>query len=133
MLGAAVGLPVLGIGGRVAMRVVATGAGPAPAFTPEGTTTVLLAGAGSGAVAGIIHLVLARMLPRHPRLHAMTFALALGALTLRGLRPLDAQRIVLFAPLMAMFAALYLVAWRALERASRNHSSQGAPECTTSR
>src|SRR5688572_13235226 len=48
LLGAAIGLPILGGGGRLAMRGIAVFTGAPGAFTAEGTLTVLLLGAASG-------------------------------------------------------------------------------------
>src|SRR5215208_6947318 len=88
-LGAAIGLPVLGAGGRVAMRAIAILTGAPSALTVGGTMTVLLMGAVSGAGGGLIYVVLLRAVPptlryaRHVR--GALFAGALVLLTLRGL------------------------------------------------
>jgi hypothetical protein len=85
--GALLGLLLLGIGGRAVMRVIAVSAGTPPTATFEGTLTVLLAGTGSGAAAGIIYRVLVALLPQRRRLRDLAFLLVLAGLTLRGLRP----------------------------------------------
>ena len=46
--GTLVGLFVLGISGRLLMRVIAHMEGRTPVFTPEGTMTVVFAGAVAG-------------------------------------------------------------------------------------
>jgi hypothetical protein len=117
LLGAVVGLPVLGGGGRVAMRLIATLTGAPPALTFEGTLTVLLAGAGSGAAAGAIHQGLTVVLRRRRWLRVLAFLVVLGALTVRGLHPVQPLPLALFGTVMALFACLYLAAWRRLIRA----------------
>ena len=114
LIGAVIGLPVLGGGGRIAMRLIAVFTGVPSAFTFEGTLTVLLAGAGSGAAAGAIHQALSVMLRRRPWLRDLAFLLAIGALTLRGLHPVQPLPLAVFGPVMALFAGLYVMAWRRL-------------------
>src|SRR5688500_20303108 len=54
------GLIILGIGGRVLMRVAAHMEGRVPAFTIDGTVAVIFWGTVAGAFAGIIYFVLGR-------------------------------------------------------------------------
>jgi hypothetical protein len=96
---------ILGLGGRVAMHLIAritTGAG---AFSLGGTLTVVFLGAISGLVAGLI-LVTARALFRRwpPTTTVIYWAFLIG-LTLRGLRPIDDLRLALFLPLVVVFGA----------------------------
>jgi len=116
LVAAAIGLLVLGAGGRVAMRGIALLDGAPGAFTVEGTITVLLLGAASGALGGAIRalLDLGGRLP--PAVRTALFALACLLLTLRGLRPLDANRLALFLPLVAAYVAAVELAWRRLWR-----------------
>ena len=116
LVGAAIGLPVLGAGGRVAMRGIALLDGVPGAFTVEGTITVLLLGAANGALGGAIRalLDLGGRLPLAAR--TALFALACLLLTLRGLRPLDAARLGLFLPLVAVYVAAVELTWRRLPR-----------------
>ena len=119
MVGAVIGLVVLGAGGRVAMRGIALLDGTPGAFTVEGTITVLLLGAANGALGGAIRalLDLGGRLPTAAR--AALFALACLLLTLRGLKPLDASRLALFLPLVAVYVAAVELTWRRLAARSR--------------
>jgi hypothetical protein len=117
--GALLGLLLLGIGGRAVMRVIAVSAGTPPTATFEGTLTVLLAGTGSGAAAGIIYRVLVALLPHRRQLRHLAFLLVLAGLTLRGLRPIQPLPLALFGSLMAIFAAAFLATWR---RVGLHHS-----------
>ena len=58
--GTLLGFLILGVGGRLLMRVVAHMEGRVPAFTLEGSTTVVLAGTASGLLAGVIYHLLQR-------------------------------------------------------------------------
>jgi hypothetical protein len=60
LAGAAIGLVILGVGGRVIMRVIAHWEGRVPAFTPSGTFTVVTLGALAGLAAGVVHGLLRR-------------------------------------------------------------------------
>jgi hypothetical protein len=114
LTGAIIGLPVLGGGGRLAMRLIAMLTGVPSAFSFEGTLTVLLAGAGSGAAAGAIHEGLGVVLYERPRLRDLAFLLILAALTLRGLNPVRPVPLLAFAPVMALFAGIFLLTRRHL-------------------
>lgn len=114
LTGAALGLVILGAGSRVAMHVIArmtTGRGD---FSLGGTVTVVLLGAASGAVAGLI-LFLARLVfRRRPLLATLLAWTAVIGLTLRGLKPLDNLRVALFLPLVVAF--LLLLQWATRRR-----------------
>jgi len=64
LAGAVVGLVILGVGGRIAMRVIAIVAGQAPGFSVGGTLAVVLLGGMWGAPGGPIVLALRRVIPR---------------------------------------------------------------------
>jgi hypothetical protein len=112
MLGIALGLPVLGGGGRIAMRVIAHATNVAPSFSIEGTITVLLMGAVSGAAGGLIYAVLARLLPTRQIARALAFAAVLILLTLRGTSPSTPVTLSLFLPVMLVYGTLFHVAWQ---------------------
>ncbi len=61
LAGAGAGLLFLGIGGRIAMRIIAALAGQAPGFSVGGTLTVVLLGGLWGAPGGPIALLLERL------------------------------------------------------------------------
>jgi len=58
--GTLLGLIILGIGGRLLMRVIAHMEGRVPAFTPGGSITVVFAGTVAGALSGLIYTLLRR-------------------------------------------------------------------------
>jgi hypothetical protein len=111
LLGAVIGLPILGGGSRLAMRGIALSTGAPGAFTAEGTLTVLLLGAASGFAGGAIYAILAALLPRKRSLRDMIFAIVLCLLTLRGLNPVTMLSVVLFMPPVAIYGVLLEWAW----------------------
>jgi hypothetical protein len=104
------GTLVLGLGGRLAMHAVARLDSGNGGFTLGGTLTVIGLGAASGALGGVILWLARTLLRRWPPLPSLVYWGALALLALRGLRPLDAQRLLLFLPLVAGFGAL--LQWR---------------------
>jgi hypothetical protein len=111
LLGAALGLPILGGGGRLAMRGIAVSTGAPGAFTGEGTLTVLLLGAASGFAGGAIYAILAALLPRRRSLRDTIFAIVLCLLTLRGLNPVTMLSLALFMPPVVVYGVLLEWAW----------------------
>ena len=112
LLGAAIGTPVLGVGGRLAMRAIALASGAPGAFTLEGTMTVVLLGAVSGAAGGLMYAVAQRVLPRVGWARLTLFFTMLVLVTLRGLRPVDPLRLALFMPLVLVYGTLMELAWQ---------------------
>jgi hypothetical protein len=106
LVGIALGLAILGVGGRIAMRVIAHATHAAPSFSIGGTMTVVLMGAVSGAAGGVIYAVLARLLPRRALIRGAVFALILALLTLRGTSPSTPLSLGLFLPLSLLYGAL---------------------------
>ena len=99
LLGAAAGLPVLGVGGRMAMRLLAIASHAPPSFSPSGTMTVLLAGLASGVAGGVLYATLCRFLPQPRWARSALYTIALVLLTLRGLHPVQALALNAFMPL----------------------------------
>jgi len=100
--GAVAGLIVLGIGGRLLMRVIAHREHrPEMLFTVPGTLTVLLAGTVSGLAAGLIYYLLRRFV-RSGVIRTAVFVGVCGLIAWRGVHG------VLLAPQL-MFMALTLV------------------------
>ena len=60
LIGALVGLPVLGVGGRILMRLIALWQGTAPGFSLGGTMTVVFMGTVYGTVGGAVHGLMRR-------------------------------------------------------------------------
>jgi len=102
---------VLGVGGRIAMRVVARVAGSPGGFSFGGTLTVVFLGAVSGLAGALVLLALRSVVRTRPLLRGVLFWAFLILVTLRGLRPLDAQRVILFFPLVLIFGAGLQVIW----------------------
>jgi putative exporter of polyketide antibiotics len=106
LLGFALGLAILGIGGRIAMRVIAHATNVAPAFSLGGTITVVFLGAVSGIAGGFIYAVLARLLPRGTVFRGVAFGIILALLTLRGASPSTPLTLSLFLPLTFLYGGL---------------------------
>jgi hypothetical protein len=112
LMGIALGLPILGIGGRIAMRIIAHATNVAPGFSLGGTMTVVFMGAVNGAAGGLIYAVLARFVPNRPVVRPLLFGVILVSLTLRGLSPASALSVSLFLPLILLYGGLMDFAWR---------------------
>jgi len=110
-LGAAIGMLVLGMGGRLAMRGIAHVVGQPPSFSLGGTVTVVLLGLVSGLVGGLVFVGLWFLLPRWRVLRATLFWAFLTLMTLRGLLPLDTPRLVLFGPLVVVYGIALEFLW----------------------
>ncbi len=103
--GALVGLVVLGIGGRLLMRVIAhMEHRPVFVFTLAGTLTVVFAGAISGLLAGFIYY-LARRFIRKPWLRTALFVASCELVVWRGVHGLLPVPQLMFMAL----ALIYLV------------------------
>ena len=100
--GAVVGLLVLGIGGRLLMRVIAhREQRPVMVFTVPGTLAVVFAGTVAGLGAGLIYYLLRRFV-RESWVRTAVFMIICGLIAWRGVHGL------LFVPQL-MFMALALV------------------------
>lgn len=99
--GMVLGLLILGIGGRLLMRVIAHMEGRVPVFTPEGSIAVVFFGTVAGAASGLIYYVLRRFV-RKPWVRTVAFITICELISWRGVSGL--------LPLpQAMFMALALV------------------------
>ena len=86
--GALVGFVVLGIGGRLLMRVVAhMEHRPLLVFTPQGTLNVVFAGTVAGLFAGFIYYLVRRFL-RQPWVRTAIFIVICELVTWRGVHGL---------------------------------------------
>lgn len=111
LLGVVVGAVALGIGGRLAMWGVAVLSGATPGFSAGGTATVVLLGALWGLAGAIGSLMLQFLLPRRPRVRGALFWAFLVVVSLRGLRPIDAERLLLFMPWVIAYGGVLQVVW----------------------
>ena len=128
VVGAVTGLFILGVGSRIAMRQIALLSGAPGGFTVEGTITVLFMGVVSG-VAGAVIRGLTTIGGRLSGLAGFAiFAIACVLIALRGLNPLDANRIYLFMPLIALYVLAVEVAWRRLPWMRRSNAPVSSTE-----
>jgi hypothetical protein len=117
LLGALLGLPILGGGGRLAMHALASEV--QRSVTVQGTITVLLAGMTAGLAGGAIYAVLDQLLPTRRLVRGFLYAGVLTLLTLRGLRPVQPLPLALFLPLVLLYGALLERVWHAAPRLTR--------------
>ena len=115
LMGAAIGFPILAVGGRILMRVIAHWEGRQPVLTFGGTLTVLFAGTMAGLAGGIIHGLLRRFV-HHLVLRNAVFAIVCVLFTWR------AVNLLLPRPRL-MFVALTIVYVIALELATGREST----------
>ncbi|PYO05981.1 MAG: hypothetical protein DMD30_13325 [Gemmatimonadetes bacterium] len=116
--GTLVGLFVLGISGRLLMRVIAHMEGRTPVFTPEGTMTVVFAGAVAGAFSGLIYYVLRRFV-RQPWLRTVAFIVVCELITWRGVHGLLPRPQLMFMALALVYLVIIDVMGRHRPVASR--------------
>jgi hypothetical protein len=108
--GAIVGLPVLGIGGRIMMRIIAHWEGRTQVLT-SGTVTVVALGTIAGAVGGIVHALLLRLV--RSSLIRLAILEIIGVLfTLYAVRDLLIRPKLLFVAIMVV----YVIVLEALTR-----------------
>jgi hypothetical protein len=105
LAGAAIGLVVLGIGGRVIMRVIAHWEGRVPAFTPSGTFTVVMTGALAGLAAGVVHGLLRRFVTQ-TAVRLLVFVVFCVAFTWHGVNALLPRPRLLFVALTLAYVVL---------------------------
>ncbi len=104
LAGALVGFVVLGIGGRVMMRIIAHWEGRVPVLT-SGTVTGLLMGTIAGIAAGIVHGLLLRFItPALVRVAA--FLVFCVLFTLYGVHDLLLRPKLLFIAIAVVYAIL---------------------------
>ena len=106
VVGMALGLLILGIGSRIAMRIIAHATNVAPSFSLGGTMTVVSLGVVSGAAGGLIYAILFRVLRDRATIRAVIFGVVLTLLTLRGASPFTPLTLSLFLPLTLLYGAL---------------------------
>ena len=100
--GTLVGLVVLGIGGRLLMRVIAHMEGRVPAFTPRGSLNVVFVGTVAGALAGLIYYLLRRFL-RQPWMRTTAFITICELVAWRGVHTLLPRPQLMFMTLVLAY------------------------------
>ncbi len=131
--GGVIGAVVLGVGGRLVMRVVVIMAGGSAGFSVGGTLEVVTFGVLVGAVAGVGYLALRHVIPGHPALKGLIFGvLVYGALLLipfesknaaAGFPDLLGAIVLMFGVLMVVFGTLLSLT---IERLVDEHSDRNA-------
>jgi hypothetical protein len=113
-LGALVGLPTLGLGGRLAMFGFARFTARPSIWTVRGTLTVAISGAIAGSIAALMYLAVDRWLLRRtrPPLRGMVFAALVFGIASPGIRPPWTLTFALFAPAFLGFGLLFEACWR---------------------
>ena len=111
LVGATLGLVLLGIGGRVGMRVMAVATGQTPSLSFEGSLTVAALGAAAGAAVAVIFLLARTLFPQHRALRVVFFWLLVTAIVVRGLNPVTPLAAVVFMPLFLAHGSLLFAYW----------------------
>jgi len=117
--GTLLGLIILGICGRLLMRVIAHMEGRIPVFTPQGSVTVVFAGTVAGAAAGLIYHLLRRFV-RKPWVRTAAFISICELISWRGVSGLLPLPKAMFMTL----ALIYLVVIDLLGRRSPRRAYQ---------
>ena len=105
LTGAAIGLVVLGIGGRFIMRIIAHWEGRVPVMTPSGTFTVVMMGALAGLAGGVVHGVIRQFISRTP-IRVLLFVGICVAFTYYAVNALLPRPRLLFVALTLAYAAV---------------------------
>jgi hypothetical protein len=124
--GTLLGLIVLGIGGRLLMRVIAHMEGRIPAFTPEGSMTVVFAGTVAGAFAGLIYNLLRRFV-RKPWVRTVAFVAICELVSWRGVHGLLPLPQAMFMTLALVYLAIMDILGRRSRYAPPNPADQAQP------
>ncbi len=111
------GLVILGIGGRLLMRVVAHMEGRSPAFTVEGSVAVIFYGALAGAFSGVVYYLLQRFVEK-PALRTAAFMSICGLVSWRGVHGLLPVPQTMFMALAFLYLVIVDVAGRLARRKS---------------
>ena len=105
LTGAAIGLVVLGIGGRFIMRIIAHWEGRVPVMTPSGTFTVVMMGALAGLAGGVVHGVIRQFISRTP-IRVLLFVGICVAFTYYAVNALLPRPRLLFVALTLAYAVV---------------------------
>ena len=133
--GTLLGLLILGIGSRLLMRVAAHIEGRAPAFSIEGTITVVALGTVSGAFAGLVYYLTGRFI-KNPWARTTAFFAVCLLISWRGVHGVMPVSQAMFMALSFVYLAIVDALGRRARFASdaRRHSINPAiasPSSTT--
>ena len=103
LIGAIIGVPILGVGGRGLMRVIAHMEGRVPVLTLGGTVTVVFAGTMFGLAAGAVHGLMRRFI-HNVVVRNILFVLVAIAFTWRAVNALLPRPRLMFVALTLVYA-----------------------------
>jgi hypothetical protein len=109
--GSILGFLLLGIGGRIGMRVIALAQGQAPGASLGGSLTVVMLGAAAGAAIAGIFLLAHILFPTRRVPRAAFFWITVVAIALRGLSPVSVLNAAVFLPLFIAHGGLLFGYW----------------------
>ena len=124
--GALLGLIILGIGGRLIMRVIAHMEGRTSVFTPEGSLAVIFYGTVAGALSGLIYYLLRRFV-RKPWIRTAAFIAICELISWRGVSGLLPLPQAMFMTLALVFLVMVDFLGRRLGHARANPGDQVRP------
>jgi len=124
--GTLLGLVILGIGGRLIMRVIAHMEGRVPMFTPEGTVAVVFYGTVAGAFSGLIYHLLRRFVHK-PWARTVTFIAICELISWRGVSGLLPVPKAMFMALALAFLVIVDILGRRSEHARATTEDQVQP------
>jgi hypothetical protein len=104
LTGAVLGLPILGVGGRIIMRIIAHWEGRVPVLTFGGTLTIVFAGTMAGLAGGAAHGIL-RWLITNALVRNTVFLLLCIAFTWHALNALLPRPRLMFVALTVVYVA----------------------------
>ena len=124
--GALLGLIILGIGGRLIMRVIAHMEGRTSVFTPEGSLAVIFYGTVAGALSGLIYYLLRRFV-RKPWIRTAAFIAICELISWRGVSGLLPLPQAMFMTLALVFLVMVDFLGRRSGHARANPGDQVRP------
>lgn len=124
--GTFLGLLILGIGGRLIMRVIAHMEGRVPVFTPEGTVAVVFYGTVAGAFSGLIYHLLRRFVHK-PWVRTVAFIAICELISWRGVSGLLPVPKAMFMALALVFLVIVDILGRRSEHARATTEDQVQP------
>jgi hypothetical protein len=128
IVGAAVGIPTLGLGGRLAMFGFARFTARPTIWTVRGSFTVAMSGALAGSLAALIYVAVDRWLRRaRPALRGTVFGALVFGVASPGIRPPWALTFALFAPAFLAFGLIFELCWRLQRTQSNTERTQRKP------
>jgi len=118
LVGAVTGLIVLGIGGRIMMRIISHWEGRQPVLSPSGTFEVVMMGAAAGTAAAIIYGIIRRFVKNY-QLQIAAFFLFCVSFTLYGVKDVLVRPKLLFVAITLVYCTIVtLIVGRSSSRSS---------------